>query len=236
MIVRRGGEYRTVFASAESPISEGGRWLNANVNGGGWTPMVTTAGRAFGTQTGSKPPYDDSLCLLQPTPGTIWSANQDLIARVFLTSRAGWSGGFHEVELHLRGNIVGTQIQTYEVVFSMNAGTTYCEITQWKGPLGLVSGDIPTSFWFLKSNTSFTSPADGSYIRAKVTGNIIQAFTSPDGITWTECITQHDITSTDLSGNTVIPLYNGLPGYGHWKNDTADVAATYGISDLWVKA
>lgn len=220
--------YATSFALTENPIVEDGYWRNGNVVSAAWQNFRSSPGKAWGLQSGTKPPYDDAVAFRAARPGKIWMPNQDVRGRVFLTDRTGWGSGgstYHEVELHLRGSISAGVCRTYEVVFSMNAGITYCEITQWLGPFGDDAGDIATCFAFLKSNTGFFAPNHGDWVRATISGTIIRAYTSTNGTTWTECITAHDI-SGDAS-----PILTGMPGMGHWKNDTAAVGDKYGFSE-----
>lgn len=222
--------YSTSFLSGdENPIVEDGLWDNGAAVGTSWKNMRVVGGKLFGTQTGSKPPYDDSGAIRRARPGRIWHPDQDVRARIaFDSSRPGWnSGGFHELELHLRATISAGSFVTYEVVFSMNDGTTYCEITQWLGPFAATAPEGATSFVNLKRNASFTAPANGTWVRATIIGNIIRAYTSPDNAIWTESITAHDITTPAVNGSTPTPILTGSPGAGHWKNDTADVSSTY---------
>lgn len=204
---------------------EDGYWLQGATTATDWKDFRTTTNKAYGTQTGTKPPYDDSAALRVPRPGYAWSADQDVRGRIYLTSRAGWGGGstYHEVELLLRGSMGPGYIRTYEVIFSTNAGTTYCEIVRWNGPLGVVSGG-GGAFTSLRFDGSFPAPTDGLYIRATMIGTVISGYTSTDGSSWSSCITPYDV-----AGDSVI-YTAGYPGMGHWKNDAADVASTYGLS------
>lgn len=220
--------YATRFQADEDPVSEGGRWRGGATHGTNWQDFLTSGGRAYGKQTGTKPTtngYDDSCAYRLAPAGKTWGLNQDVVGKVFLTGRGGWGAGFHEVELLLRGTVSSGSNRCYEVLFGMEAGTTYCQITQWKGPKASSSGDFATSYDFLEDNNTFTAPANDTFVRATIISNVIRAYTSTDGVTWTECSDPHDIT-----GDADPILVPGSPGMGHWKNDANAVANTYGFS------
>lgn len=211
----------TAFPLTENPIAEGSRWVSGLTYGLDWSDIQTTTGKAFGTQTGSVgPPYNDSIALRRPLSGGSWGNDQDVRGRVFITSRSGWSG-FHEVELLLRGTAAPHDWKMYEVLFSVVAGTTYVEIVRWKGPLGVVSNDS-NAFVSLAINNSFAGLSDGDYIRATIVGYVITAYTSANGVSWTQQVTY------DASGDAT-KYASGWPGLGHWNHGNG-ANNTYGLS------
>jgi hypothetical protein len=63
--------YTTIFPLAENPISEGAIWMNGLAAGLDWSDVRTTAGLAYGTQSGLDG-YNDSIAILHGT----WTADQ----------------------------------------------------------------------------------------------------------------------------------------------------------------
>src|SRR6267154_1724242 len=101
--------YSTTFPLTENPISEGGIWTNGKAVGIDWSNVRTTAGLAFGTQTGFDG-LNDSIAVLHGT----WRPNQTATATVHTVNQQ--SGGvFEEVELLLRFTIAGDNATGYEL-------------------------------------------------------------------------------------------------------------------------
>src|SRR4249920_3987928 len=71
--------YDTDFPRTETPISDGGRWLNGQTNGRDWTDVSTSPHRAIGHQVGAS--YTDATAIINGT----WGANQRATATVFAT-------------------------------------------------------------------------------------------------------------------------------------------------------
>ena len=113
--------YETRFALDETPISEGGMWLNGRTDGIDWCDVVTRDGVAFGevTRPGEAERraeqgnleedaapvgiYDDPTAVLTGD----WGKDQFVQARVF--SRNQTNGYFQEVEIRLRTTDHGQQ-------------------------------------------------------------------------------------------------------------------------------
>lgn len=228
--------YSTAFPATENPISQSARWQNGLTYGGSWSDVQTTAGKAFGTQSGTiGPPYNDSAALLLPASGQLWGADQTVVGRVFITSRVGWSS-FKEVECLLRGTMIPSNqaftgspntLQMYEVLFSVIAGTTYISMVRWDGRLN--------AFTEIARKDDWAGLSSGTYVRGRVIGFTMEAATSPDGLDWTTLLS-HDIRF-DLLGNPTNYYTDGYPGMGFWNRDpTAGANSTFGFDQLDIAA
>ena len=167
-----GRSYSTNFASPpapENPISEGGNWINGKVNGLDWKNVSTTAGFAFGTQTGFDS-FADSTAILTGA----WGPDQSGQAVLHIVQQDSGVVA-EESEIRLRswftttpcpGQSTGGCATGYEVNFSAVTGNNYVQIVRWNGPLG--------SFTLLNSN----QPAvhNGDIVKATISGNTITAF------------------------------------------------------------
>lgn len=217
--------YATAFPATENPLTEDGLWDGGATVGLDWCDFRTTTNKAFGTQTegshgnGQPGGYNDSIALRRNRSGRIWSPNQDVRGRIFITSRSGWTG-FHEVELWTRATMRANSVTAYEGIFSVVGGTTYYEIVKWNGPLA----DDPTDFDFLNSANA-TGVEDGTYVRFTAIGSSLALYTSTDGLSWGAA----KVTATDSSYAT------GLPGFGHWTNGAGN-PNTYGLTQWSAQA
>lgn len=176
--------YRTDFPLDETPISEGGLWVNARTDGIDWCDVVTRDGVAFGEVTrmgiaeqraeqgnldaaeAAAPvgDYDDPTAVL----GGGWGPNQFVKARVF--SRNQTNRYFQEVEIRLRTTIEPHRCAGYEVFWRcLKTDEAYAEIVRWDGKIGA---------W--KSLTRKTGPEfgvkDGDVVEACIVGNQIKGF------------------------------------------------------------
>lgn len=174
--------YRTEFGGNETPISEGGAWLNGRRDGIDWADVLVGDGRAYGEVTrmraaerraeqGNLGPgaaagapegdYDDPTAVLAGS----WGPNQYAKARVF--SRNQTEKYFQEVEIRLRSSMAPHSCAGYEVFWRcLRSDAGYVEIARWNGRIG-----------------DFTSLAkligpqygvqDGDLIEASVVGNVI---------------------------------------------------------------
>ena len=155
--------YTTTFAAVESPISEGGRWINGRTNGLDWSDVWSTGGKGIGRQTGAD--YSDATALLTGT----WSASQQATATVF-TSGTVSEACYPEVELRLRSAISAHANRGYEISFKVSqSGTAYLIIVRWNGPFGDFT-------YLLKSNGAQYGVKNGDVISAKMVGNVITAY------------------------------------------------------------
>lgn len=178
--------YSTTFPLDETPISEGGLWVNARTDGIDWCDIVTRNGVAFGevTRMGvaeqraeqgnldtsaaeSAAPvgdYDDPTAVLRGP----WGRNQFVRARVF--SRNQTNRYFQEVEIRLRTTIEPHRCTGYEVFWRcLKTDEAYAEIVRWDGKIGA---------W--KSLARKTGPEfgvqNGDLVEACIVGNVIKGF------------------------------------------------------------
>lgn len=153
--------YTTNFLLAENPISEAGNWMNGGVVGRDWTNIRTTAGLAFGTESGSGG-YDDSTAVLTGT----WNADQ--MAQAVVHSVNQNSNIFEEVELRLRTTIADHRITGYEINFRCTSDASrYVQIVRWNGPLG--------SFTYVNT-TPGPGIHDGDILKATIIGSTITVY------------------------------------------------------------
>jgi hypothetical protein len=142
--------YATRFQHDESPISEGGSWLNGRTDGIDWCDVVTGSGHAYGEVTRmaaaehraeqgnldaqSDAPagdYDDPTAVLAGE----WGRNQFAKATVFSVNPT--DKYFQEVEIRLRSSITPHSCTGYEVFFRcLTTNDAYAEIVRWNGKIG----------------------------------------------------------------------------------------------------
>ena len=147
--------YATNFPANENPISEGGRWRNTGLD---WTPVATSSGLAFSTQTRNE--YDDSYAFLSG-----FGANQTASAVIHLAS--GYNPGVtHEVEIILRCTDGPHTISWYECNLAL--GGAYAQIMLLNGPLG--------TFREVTQSSSPIAPRNGDVFSASAIGNVITAY------------------------------------------------------------
>jgi hypothetical protein len=206
--------YTTVFPVAENPISEGGVWNKRTgaigPDGGAQSTVVTGANGAHGTSSAfGASTIDDSYALLSGFP-------PDQYASAIIHA-SGLTGNFVEVELLLRGDDSGTNIQLYECF--MSGYGQYLTIARWG------SG----TFWTLGGIVTFTAPADGDLYEAQIIGNIIKVWLR--GTLMFTCDVSNppdfrDHTNTSVAFDNVI-YSAGNPGIGF---DTDGDDAAFGFS------
>jgi hypothetical protein len=222
--------YRTNFERDETPISDGGVWLNGRTNGIDWCDVVTSDGRAYGEVTrmsvaeqraeqGNLDPssaaaaapvgdYDDPTAVV----GGTWGRNQAVRATVF--SRNQTEDYFQEVEIRLRTTIEPNSITGYEVFFRcLKTDNAYSEIVRWDGRIGS---------W--KSLARKTGPAfgvkDGDVIEATMIGNEIKGY----------------INGVEVTSAVDDTYANGCPGVGFnfgVGNTNVDHGLTSFEADTW---
>ena len=122
--------YQTSFPTTESPISEGGRWVNGRATGLDWADVNEASGLAMGTQTLSgNTPYDDSTAILTG----LWGPDQTAWATVYATNTQ--TGCWEEVEIRLRSVVTANWNRGYECNFGLEGSGNYAQIIRWNGPL-----------------------------------------------------------------------------------------------------
>jgi hypothetical protein len=158
----QGHSYSTSFLLVESPISEGGHWINGGSIGLDWTDISTAKGLAIGHEVGAS--YTDATAILTGT----WGPDQLAAATVYSISPS--DACYEEVELRLRSAISAHRITGYEVSFKASeTGQAYLIIVRWNGALG--------DFTYLsRSNGAVYGVKTGDVVSASIRGAVITAY------------------------------------------------------------
>lgn len=178
--------YKTEFKKNESPLSEGGLWLNGRKDGIDWCDVLVKDGVAFGEVSrnqvaerraeqaslgagaveGGAPvgDYDDPTAVLTGQ----WGPNQYGKVKVF--SRNQTNKVFQEVQIRLRHNMKANFCNGYEVFFRvLDTDEGYAEIVRWNGPVG--------GWTSLKKLIGKKyGVKDGAIIEASIVGNLITGY------------------------------------------------------------
>lgn len=198
--------YTTSFPGVANPISEGGNWINGHADGLDWADVRTTAGLAFGTESGSGA-FDDSTAVLAGT----WGPEQTTQATVHTVNQQTNSIS-EEVELRLRTTITPHSITGYEINFRCTSdGSQYVQIVRWNGPLG--SFDIVDT-------TTGPGIHDGDVIKATISGSLITAY-----INGAQVLQGSDATYT-----------NGSPGIGFFLLAGTNLSGDFGLTNFTATA
>jgi len=177
--------YRTEFRGNETPISEGGIWLNGKRDGIDWADVLMRDGRVYGEVTrmmakerrveqevlgagaaagAVEGDYDDPTAVLTGS----WGRDQYGRARVF--SKNQTDKYFQEVEIRLRSSIKPHWCDGYEVFWRcLKTDGGYAEIVRWNGKIG--------DFTSLKKLVGKDyGVEDGDLIEASIAGNVIKGY------------------------------------------------------------
>ena len=208
--------YTTAFPATENPISQSASWINAGTTGLDWTDIRTTAGLAYGTQTGhsSSPPYNDSIAILTGA----WGPRQTVFGTVKTINQktgSGPSDTYEEVELWLRASISANRATGYEINFRClkdGSNTWYQGVGRWNGPLNDFTDLDP-------GGAIGPGIADGDVVMAAITGNLITIHING---TYLKTV---DVTGQGGAIHTV-----GAPGLGHWYQGTTGALDDYGFT------
>ena len=152
--------FNTNFDLTESPISEKGAWISANVES---TRVWTAGGLAFGTQPGNGA-YNDSYAHLSGFP-----PNQLASGVIHLASNIT-RNTTHEVEILLRVSDGAHSLTGYECNFAYDGN--YVQIVRWDpggfaylaGPSVGHQGNVPGGL------------REGDTVSAMIVGNVITAY------------------------------------------------------------
>jgi hypothetical protein len=157
--------YSTNFSLTESPLSEGGNWINGSTAGLDWGYVSATAGQTH-THPGIAG-YADATALLTGT----WGSDQMAQATVGSTVNACFSEKcYPEVELRLRSTLAAHVCNGYEVAFSLKPnGMAYLIIVRWNGPLG------DFTYLFNQKGAQYQVKM-GDVVKATVVGDVISAY------------------------------------------------------------
>lgn len=131
--VAGGLPFSTTFPAAESPISQGGQWLNGLADGLDWQNGRTTAAGAFAAAA-SVNNFDDGTALLNPAVFTSFTSNQYVEGTVYRdpTFTTAVVTGY-ELELRIRSSLTAHTCTGYELYCSLNNGLT---LVRWNGARG----------------------------------------------------------------------------------------------------
>lgn len=200
--------YRTRFERDETPISEGGMWVNGKAEGIDWADVVTEHGLAHGgvvrmgvaeqraeqgnlgeagdDEAVALGDYDDPTAVLTGS----WGPNQHVKAIVF--SRNQSEDYFQEVEIRLRSSIAQHSCTGYEVFWRcLKTENAYAEIVRWNGPVaGFTS--------LARRQGSDFGVKEGDLVEATIAGNRITSF----------------INGVEVLSATDDTFANGSPGIG----------------------
>ncbi len=183
--------YKTEFSTDETPLSEGGLWLNGRKDGVDWADVLVRGGRAYGevtrmmarekrleqaglgagAATGAvEGDYDDPTAVLTGN----WGKDQYANARVFSRKQTGLY--FQEVEIRLRSRVKPHWCDGYEVFFRcLKTDEGYAEIVRWNGKIG--------DFTSLKKLIGKDyGVQDGDLIAASIVGNVIRGYINGEEI------------------------------------------------------
>jgi hypothetical protein len=154
--------YSTLFPLTESPISEGGHWINGGAVGLDWTNVSTTPGLAIGHQVGAS--YTDATALLTGT----WGSDQTASATVYSVQPNDACS--QEVELRLRSAIAAHVNTGYEISYKASpSASAYLIIVRWNGALG--------DFTYLSNNIGAQfGVKNGDVVSASIVGHVITAY------------------------------------------------------------
>ena len=153
--------YSTEFPLNETPISEGGNWLNGATDGIDWYDVVTGNGVACGTVTAGE--YTDPTALLKGT----WGRNQ--VARATVFSRNQTERYYQEVEFRLRSTLSAHVCTGYEVFWRcLQTEDAYAEIVRWNGKVA--------DWTSLRKNTGSHGVKGGDVVEASIVGDVIKGY------------------------------------------------------------
>jgi hypothetical protein len=221
--------HATSFERDETPISEGGIWLNARTDGIDWCDVVTKGGVVYGELTrmavaeqraeqGNLDPdapadatpvgdYDDPTAVLAGA----WGPDQFVRATVF--SRNPTNQYFQEVEIRLRTTITPHSCTGYEVFWRcLQTDEAYAEIVRWDGAIGR---------W--KSLTRKTGPEfgvkHGDIVEASIVGNEIRGYVN--GVQVTSAVDEtYAAGGPGIGFNFGVGTTNVDHGFSSWEVDT----------------
>jgi len=202
-----GHNYTTAFPVTESPLSEGGRWLNGGTDGADWSDVSSTRGFAIGHETGAS--FSDATALLKGN----WGPNQRATATVFAMTTLTEDCS-SEVELRLRSTLSPRRNRGYEVSFKVSqTDAAYLIIVRWNGALG------DYSYLFQGTGAQY-GIKNGDVISATIVGDTITAYRNGEALAQA---TDHTFAS-------------GSPGMGfNLENGPAECRGTndrYGFSSF----
>ena len=195
--------YRTRFAAAEAPLSEGGKWVTGKAGAVDWADVVTAPGFAHGSQTGAHT-YDDATALLTGT----WTADQ--MAQAAVRCANPRDDAYEEVELRLRSSLAPHVATGYEFNFRCSrTAKAYAEIVRWNGPIGKFT-------YLTRGQGAKYGVATGDRIAATAVGDVLTAYIN-------------GVPVLQASDRTFL---SGSPGIGFFLEGAPGAAADYGVTSF----
>jgi hypothetical protein len=223
--------YKTEFKKNESPISEGGMWLNGRKDGIDWCDILVKDGVAHGEVSRNQKverraeqavlgagagasglpegDYDDPTAVLAGQ----WAPNQYGKARIF--SRNQTDTYFQEAQIRLRHNMTPNFCSGYEVFFRvLDTEAGYAEIVRWNGPVG--------GWTSLKKLVGKKyGVKDGDIIEASIVGNLITGYLN--GVEMISVVDDHIKSGAPGIGfNFGVGTTNADHGMTHFEVHTYD--------------
>ncbi len=196
------GTYTTTFTATESPISEGGKWINAGVSGGAslWGDVRSTGTMAIGVNEPTT--YGDPTALMSGT----WGATQTVTGVIKVTSVP--SGCCHEVEVRLRSAISANRVTGYEILCPVFSNPGYgIQIVRWNG----ANGD----YVYIQGGNAHQC-VNGDVLMATATGS--NPTTIKVYLNGSLTLTGTDHGTETGPGTAAGPFTGGAPGIGFYNN------------------
>jgi hypothetical protein len=159
-------EFSTEFTATESPISEGGIWLNGQSDGLDWLNFKTLNGIACAAAFSAEPPppYNDSIAILK---SSAFACAPDQFAEIVVSRAGGYSPSVtHECGMFVRFALSANSASGYEAYLNHASNFT---IVRWNGALNNFS---PLS----STGPGPTSPVDGDVLRFEVEGSTLRYY------------------------------------------------------------
>lgn len=152
--------FSSKFEGIESPLSEGGKWIN---NGQDWTTIRKKDGVAHGTQSGTNAAakkFDDSFAHLSgfPPDQEAWG-----VAHIIKSN----ASCHQELEILLRFTSSPHSTTGYECLARcLSDKSSYLEIVRWDGPLGKFT-------YLARMRGPDYGLKHGGTLKASIVGNVI---------------------------------------------------------------
>ena len=152
--------YSTRFPKAESPISEGGRWIGGKTIGLDWGNVSTRPGYASG-KAGPKR-FADSVALLTGD----WPPNQSVELVVY----KGKVMRYPEVSIRLCSSVAAHNCDGYEISYSLHDDdTAYLIIVRW-------NGELADFTYLVNAHGKQYGVKTGDVVKATIVGNEIKTY------------------------------------------------------------
>jgi hypothetical protein len=181
--------YSTHFPRNESPISEGGIWINGQADGHDWYDVITRNGVAYGAESAGE--YTDPTALLKGE----WGRSQAASGTVY--SRNPTDRYFQEVEIRLRSTLAPGCCTGYEVFWRcLKTEKAYVQVVRW-------NGKVKDWTSLAKHSGAQFGVKHGDIVKATIIGDVIKGY-----VNGVEMISIAD--STYSSGNPGIGFNFGV--------------------------